>query len=64
MSAVTDISSRYLRLAIANFERAERADCPQLQAKFREMAGEYRDMALRLLDRQWNAEPRAKSHRR
>jgi hypothetical protein len=49
MSAVTDISSRYLRLAIANFERAERADCPQLQAKFREMAGEYRDMALRLL---------------
>jgi hypothetical protein len=62
--SVTDISDRYFRLAIENFERAERENSPQLQAKFREMAGEYRDLALQSLDRWWSEETRAKSQSR
>jgi hypothetical protein len=45
MSAVIDVPNRYLELAIQNFERAERADSPALQAKFRALAAEYRDKA-------------------
>jgi len=53
MSAVIDGPSRFLQLAIQNFERAERAGSPALQAKFRALAAEYRDKALQMLDRQW-----------
>jgi hypothetical protein len=35
--SVTDKSSRYLRLAIENFERAEKAVTPTLKAKFRQL---------------------------
>jgi hypothetical protein len=53
MSAVIDVPSRYLQLALENFERAEQADSPALKAKFRELAGDYRDKALQMLDRRW-----------
>jgi hypothetical protein len=49
-AVVTNLSNRYLRLAIENFERAEKADSPALKAKFRQVAGDYRDQALRLMD--------------
>jgi hypothetical protein len=39
MADVIDVPSRYFKLAVQNFERAERADNPALQAKFRELAG-------------------------
>jgi hypothetical protein len=51
MADLIDVPSRYLKLAVQNFERAERADGPALQAKFRELAGDYRDKALEMLDR-------------
>jgi hypothetical protein len=50
MVVVADISSRYLELAIRYFERAARTDNLVLQAKLRELAGEYRDKALQILD--------------
>jgi hypothetical protein len=53
MSAVIDGPSRFLQLAIQNFERAERAGSPALQAKFRALAAEYRDKAPRQWDRRW-----------
>jgi hypothetical protein len=39
---LSDSSEKY-------FERAERAESPVLQAKFRELAREYRDQVVRLL---------------
>jgi hypothetical protein len=45
-----DKLDRCLQLAIHNFERAELADSPALQARFRQIAGIYRDMALKLLN--------------
>jgi hypothetical protein len=51
MVVVADISSRYVELAIQYFKRAARTDNPVLQAKLRELAGEYRDKALQMLDR-------------
>ena len=50
MSAVTDRANHYLQLAIRYFERAEQAASPALKTKFRRLAGEYRDHALRLLE--------------
>jgi hypothetical protein len=47
---VANLSNRYLRLALKNYERAEQTDSPTLKAKFRKVAGEYRDQALRLMD--------------
>jgi len=69
MSApVTDTPSLYLNLAIKYFERAEKAGSPALQAKLREMAGEYRDQALRLMALQLKVDhqerPRARRFRR
>jgi hypothetical protein len=66
MSApVTDTPNLYLSLAIKYFERAEKAGSPALQAKLREVAGEYRDQALRLMALQLNAayEVRLRAHR-
>ena len=61
MSApVTDTPNLYLCLAIKYFERAEKAGSPALQAKLREMAGEYRDQALRLMALQLNASHEAR----
>jgi hypothetical protein len=54
-AAVTDTPNRYLNLAIKYFERAEKAESPALQAKLREVAGEYRDQALRLMALQLDA---------
>jgi hypothetical protein len=56
MVTVADIPDRYLRLAIEHFERAERTDNPQLQAKLRELAEDYRDRAIEMLDRRWSGE--------
>ena len=42
MSPAFDKLGRCLQLAIHNFERAERADSPALQARFRQIAGMYR----------------------
>ena len=50
MSPSFDKLGRCLQLAIHNFERAERADSPALQARFRQIAGMYRDMALEILN--------------
>jgi hypothetical protein len=47
MSAIADRTNRYLRLAIRCFEQA---DSPALKAKLRQMAGDYRGQALRLLE--------------
>jgi hypothetical protein len=58
MADLIDVPSRYLKLAVQNFERAERADSPALQAKFRELAGDYRDKALEMLDRRRRFTPR------
>jgi hypothetical protein len=52
------MSSHYLELAIQNFKRAEQAANPQLKAKLRKLAGEYRDQALELLDRAVASTPR------
>jgi hypothetical protein len=56
MVTVADIADRYLRLAIQNFERAERTDNPQLRVKLRGLAEDYRDRALEMLDRRWSGE--------
>jgi hypothetical protein len=58
MVVVSDMSSHYLELAIQNFKRAEQAANPQLKAKLRKLAGEYRDQALELLDRAVASTPR------
>ena len=58
MVVVSDLSSHYLELAIQNFKRAEQAANPQLKAKLRKLAGEYRDQALELLDRAVASTPR------
>jgi hypothetical protein len=50
MVVVSDISSHYLELAIQYFKRAEQAANPQLKAKLRKLAGEYRDQALELIE--------------
>src|SRR3954467_11181305 len=42
--------NRCVRLAIENNDSGERAETPKLKAKFREVAGQYRDKALHLLD--------------
>ena len=57
--------SHYLCLAIKYFERAEKAGSPALRVKYREVAGEYRDQALRLMAMQLNAyrEERLRSRR-
>jgi hypothetical protein len=54
-TSVTNIPNLYLCLAIKYFERAEKAASPALQAKLREVAGEYRDQALHLMALQLNA---------
>jgi hypothetical protein len=51
MVVVSDMSDRYLELAIQYFKRAEQEANPQRKAKFRELAGEYRDKAVEMLDR-------------
>ena len=48
---VVDKLSRYLELALQYFERSEQANNPQIRAKFRKLAVEYRDNALEMLDR-------------
>jgi hypothetical protein len=58
MSGVIDEPSRSLELAIQYFERATQADSPVLQAKFRELAGDYRDKALEILNRRIQLTPR------
>ena len=58
MVVVSDMSSHFLELAIQNFKRAEQAANPQLKAKLRKLAGEYRDQALELLDRAVASTPR------
>jgi hypothetical protein len=58
MVVVIDMSSHYLELAIQNFKRAEQAANPQLKAKLRKLAGEYRDQALELLERAVASTPR------
>jgi len=57
VSGVADKSNLYLNLAIKYFERADKANSPALKAKFRELAVEYRDQALRLMALQSDAEP-------
>jgi hypothetical protein len=42
--------SRYFRLAVLNYERANATRNPKLKAKFREMAIRYRDLALEIND--------------
>jgi hypothetical protein len=51
MVVVSDMSGRYLELAIQYFKRSQQEANPQTKAKFRKLAGEYRDQALELLDR-------------
>ena len=48
---VVDKSSQYLELALQYFERSEQANNPQIRAKLRKLAVEYRDNALKMLDR-------------
>ena len=48
---VVDKSSQYLELALQYFERSEQANNPQIRAKLRKLAVEYRDNALDMLDR-------------
>jgi hypothetical protein len=48
---VVDKSSQYLELALQYFERSEQANNPQIRAKLRKLAVEYRDNALAMLDR-------------
>ena len=42
--------SRYFRLALANYERADAVENPKLKAKFMEIAARYRDLALEIDD--------------
>jgi hypothetical protein len=42
--------SRYFRLAVLNYERANATENPKLKAKFIEMAVRYRDLALEIDD--------------
>ena len=44
-------SGDLVRLAIQYFERAARSEDPELRAKLRQLAEEYRDEALQMLDR-------------
>jgi hypothetical protein len=62
MSDLLDVPTRYLKLAIENFERAEHADSPALEAKFRELASEYRDKALEMLGRRMQSAPALRRH--
>jgi hypothetical protein len=62
MSDLVDVSTRYLELAIENFERAEQAGSPALQAKFRELASDYRDKGLEMLDRRMQFTPALRRH--
>jgi hypothetical protein len=39
-----------LRLAVANYERADAVENPKLKAKFMEIAARYRDLALEIDD--------------
>lgn len=57
MPDLIDVPTRYLKLAIENFERAEQADSPDLQAKFRKLAGDYRDKALKMLSDRMRSGP-------
>jgi hypothetical protein len=45
-----DDKSRYFRLAVLNYERANATRNPKLKAKFIEMAVRYRDLALEIDD--------------
>jgi hypothetical protein len=40
-----------LELSVQYFERSEQANDPQIRAKLRKLAVEYRDNALKMLDR-------------
>jgi hypothetical protein len=40
--------SKYFRLAVVNYERANAAKNPKLKAKFMKMAARYRDIALEM----------------
>jgi hypothetical protein len=51
MVVMDDKSNRNLELALQYFERAEQADNPQLRAKLRKVAVEYRDKGLEILER-------------
>jgi hypothetical protein len=62
MPDLIDVPTRYLELAIENFERAEQADSPALRAKLRELAGEYRDKALEMLGRRMQSGPALRRH--
>jgi hypothetical protein len=57
-TSLPDVPNDYFKLAVQNFERAERADSPVLRAKFRELAGDYRDKGLEMLDRRRQPTPR------
>ena len=48
---VGDKSSQYLELSVQYFGRSEQANNPQIRAKLRKLAVEYRDNALKMLDR-------------
>ena len=48
---VVDKSSQYLELSVQYFERSEQANNPQIRTKLRKLAVEYRDNALKMLDR-------------
>jgi hypothetical protein len=45
----TEKSRRYLRLAVENCRRAGECDSPEVKAKFLEIAGQYRDLALQTI---------------
>jgi hypothetical protein len=62
MSDLIDLPTRYLELAIENFERAEQADSPALRAKFRELANDYRDKALEMLGHRMQCTPALRRH--
>jgi hypothetical protein len=48
---VDKLSNRHLELALQYFKRSEQASNPQIRAKLRMLAVEYRDNALKMLDR-------------
>jgi hypothetical protein len=50
MPGYSDISRRYLRLAVLNYQRAECCDSPEAKAKFCETARQYADSALQIDD--------------
>jgi hypothetical protein len=64
LADVIDVPKRYLELAVQYFERAEQADSPALQAKYRELAGDYRDKALEMLNAPAKAAVAAVAERR